>query len=443
MFPRKNRSYIPVCSAAELPDTFSLKEVALKLNMKIAFQQKILKMLLCGAQFDTFVDDNGVLKPSVYRVQKSITGQTFRIHKDGLKSFLNQHQSELESMGVDKRRLYALIYDMEAVSKPTSELLSVWDLSFRFTKNSKIISKVSAYIAENFAPLSYVDSNGQVQSVFVFSKGKTGRSALYFKKDALDFFCSRYGDMITKAVEEIDRDNPYLDLRSLSRKLNGTGLYEVELKKFIFRNCLNDTFERVDEENNVVSEKIFDLSDGRTLNIRKEAVPTFVERYQTALEAIGCKGLERFLVENDYQEISSDQITLKDLALQWGHASFEEPLVRLAQKKGKDFVKVVDTKTESKLQPVLKPYYLRGHTSFVIDKADIPTFIANFKDELLEMGIQAPVLEQFYLGKSVSQRTEDMFEIRQMLDYLCVSRENKEKREKRRIVSRETLRKIE
>ena len=279
-FTKKNRSYISLSKTIVEEDTFSLKEIALMLNMKISFQQRLLGIVLEGAQFENFKTLDGKEKPFFHRVQKSITARSFRLDKEGFIPFVNKYQETLEALGVDKKRLLSIIYEMETISKPTDELLSLWDLSFRFAHNSKIVSKVSGFILDTFPSLSYLDKDGNLKNVFVFCKGKTGRSALYFRKEAFDLLNLRYGQMIYQAIEEFEKDTPYLDLRTFSRRLEGSGYFEPQLKKFILDNCLNDTFATTDKKGRTHYEKIFSLSETGTLSLRKEAVFEFVDRHQ-------------------------------------------------------------------------------------------------------------------------------------------------------------------
>ena len=425
-FTKKNRSYISLSKTIVEEDTFSLKEIALMLNMKISFQQRLLDIVLEGAQFENFKTLDGKEKPFFHRVQKSITARSFRLDKEGFIPFVNKYQETLEALGVDKKRLLSIIYEMETISKPTDELLSLWDLSFRFAHNSKIVSKVSGFILDTFPSLSYLDKDGNLKNVFVFSKGKTGRSALYFRKEAFDLLNLRYGQMIYQAIEEFEKDTPYLDLRTFSRRLEGSGYFEPQLKKFILDNCLNDTFATTDKKGRTHYEKIFSLSETGTLSLRKEAVFEFVDRHQEELRAIGYQRLERILNESEYYDLSVHEMTLKELAQAFGHPPFEKDLTALALEKGKNFVKVVQTPKGTIFEPVLRPIHSKGNPVFAIHKDNIKDFIIHFKQELIEMGIPEKFLEQLYLGQPVHEKNDAMIEIRQMLDYLCISRENKE-----------------
>ncbi len=341
--------------------------------------------------------------PCFLRVYGPKAGEiSYLVSKAGVLAFLDAYQKELIQLGVNKSRLLALLHNMPIYDEAPAPVITLWDFTKKFTKNSKNVRLLSDFIVDNFfnTTICYQNQKGEncEEPMFFYVKGKRRSTTFHFNASLLPIVKEKYGPLLQKKASEIEAQNEWISLRRFLLEVSGSLVSDKKLKAFILDKALSDTFEDVDAQGNVLTQKMFDY-ENNILSMRKKAIIPFVTKYQAELEQLGIFGFHYILNQEQRRvDLPKEALTLHKLFSRSNLSQYTTLFQKLLQSQKAYNKKILNPKTGKK-QPLFHPYYVKDKIKYYVLEKDVRAFFKLFYKDLLSLGIASFRLDEL-MGKS-------------------------------------------
>ncbi len=205
--------------------------------------------------------DKTVKELHLFHTRKKGKKAPLYILTSAIPSFLKKHTNELVKLGIPRENIYAALglISTHQATDDKSQLVQLWNITMRCTRNSKIVSRLSDFIKEKYLLETYssTDSNGNTtkKPLFVFVKHKVGKCAVFMKKEGVKTFLERHKDEIQAYARMIEAENEFASLRYLASYLGSSNLNK-KLSEFILHH-IDETYEEQDENGRLIKQKMF------------------------------------------------------------------------------------------------------------------------------------------------------------------------------------------
>ena len=339
-------------------------------------------------------------------------GNNIFINKEGVLSFIETHQKEIQALGVPFHRIQSFLYNIPYTYEQPQNAFKLYDVAFGITKNSKTASAFSKFIQENFLTAIFKGQNG-LESMFVYYIPPRGKPAFYLKEGALDEFKHRFNKELTAKAQELNQSNQFITIRRLSWELTGGSALSNKLTDFIKSGPINDRYPLKKADGTIVYIPPFQYVNSY-LSVDKRVLPSFVKKYEETLKSMGASMTEHLILGIEKPFLPEGALSLYACAKWLGDKTLTNKLTA--------FVKSLPVKKRScyfTSAGYSKSCPLGLSYSFLKDKEEY--FVKDFQKELVKLGFSSEKVNFIVKRLEAPEKTADMLHIRLLLKKLALN----------------------
>lgn len=335
----------------------------------------------------------------------------FLVSKEGALAFIDAYQEELVHLGVSRTHLKSILHNIPFQTKEPKNVLTLWDFTKKFTKNSKNVLKLADYISNTLFDAYFQkqmpDGTITYEPMFLYWRGKRRSTNFFFNLEALDYFKKHYADVLAKKEAEIEAQNEFVSIRQFLWQISGRHSLDKKVSDFIKNNLLHITYTEVDEFDNTTIKPVFEL-DHNNLSMRKKAIYPFAKAYQKELESLGVINVKHVLNNSiRLKDLPKEAVTVSKLLQQNQLFKFIPQILPFVEK-------AYQKQKPSSKEPLIKTYHFKNKVEYFVLKKDASRFFKTIYKDLLSLGVNKDRLDNLTGKNPLPQRNKSMVLMKDM-----------------------------